>query len=57
MGLVQKGTLKVFHIRMPREIERHQRMERRTQEYLASKQPLTTSEVEKVKSKHPVPTG
>ena len=54
MGLVQKGTLVVFYIRMPRETERHQRKERRTQEYLASNQPLITSEGDKVKSKHPL---
>ena len=54
MGLVQKGTLEVFSIRMPRETERHQRKERRTQEYPASNQPLITSEGEKVKSKHPL---
>ena len=52
MGLVQKGTLVVFYIRMPRETERNQRKERRKQEYLASNQPLITSE--KVKSKHPL---
>ena len=54
MGLVQKGTLVVFYIRMPRETERHQRKERRTQEYLALNQQLITSEGEKVKGKHPL---
>ena len=44
MGLVNRETLVVFYIRMPRETERHQRKERRTQEYLASSQPLITSE-------------
>ena len=38
MGLVQMETLVVFYIRVPREIERHQRKERRTQENLASNQ-------------------
>ena len=52
MGLVQKRTLVVFYIRMPREIERHQRKERRTQEYLASNQTLITSKEGNVKSKH-----
>ena len=54
MGLVQKGTLVVFYIRMPRETERHQRRERRTQEYPASNQPLIAGEGEKVKGKHPL---
>ena len=54
MGLVQKGTLVVFYICMPRDIERHQRMERITQEYPASHQPLITSEGEKVKGNHPL---
>ena len=54
MGLVQKGTLVVFNNRMPRETKRQQRKERRTQEYLASNQPLITSDGEKVKSKHPL---
>ena len=53
MGLVQKGNVVVFYIRVPQETERHQRKEQRTQEYLASNQPLITSEGEKVKSKHP----
>ena len=53
-GLVQKGTLVVLYIRMPRETERHQRKERRIQECLVSNQPLITSEGEKVKSKHPL---
>ena len=39
---------------MPRETERHQRKERRTQECLTSNQPLITSEGEKVKGKHPL---
>ena len=54
VGLVKNGTLVVFYIRMPRETERHQRKERRTQECLASNQPLITSEGEKVKRKHPL---
>ena len=54
MGLVQKGTLVVFYKRMPRETERHQRKVRRTQDYLASNQPLITSESEKVKRMHPL---
>ena len=39
MGLVQKVTLVVFYICMPRETERQQRKQWRTQEYLASNQP------------------
>ena len=39
---------------MPRETERHQRKKWRTQECLASKHPLITSEGEKVKNKHPL---
>ena len=39
---------------MPRETERHQRKERRTQKHRASNQPLITSEGEKVKGKHPL---
>ena len=54
MGLVQKETLVFVYIRMLRETERHQRKERRTQEYPASNQPLITSEGEKVKGKHPL---
>ena len=49
MGLVQKETLVVFYIRMPRETERHQRKKRRTQEYLASNEPLIAREDDKVK--------
>ena len=48
MGLVQKVTLVVFYIRMSRETERLQQ-----KEYLASNQPLITSEGDKVKGKHP----
>ena len=53
MGLVQKGLLLFSTF----ETERHQRKERRTKEYLASNQPLTTSEGEKVKGKHPLLYG
>ena len=54
MGLVRKGTLVVFNIRMLRETERHQRKERRTQEYPVSNQPLITSEGKEVKGKQPL---
>ena len=37
MGLVQRETLVVFYIRMPRETERHQRKGRRAQEFPDSK--------------------
>ena len=39
MSLVQKATLGVFYIRVPRETERHQRKKWRTQEYPTSNQP------------------
>ena len=54
MGLVQKETLVVFYVRVPRETERHQRKKWRTQTYLASDQPWITIEGGKVKSKHPL---
>ena len=54
MSLVQKGTLVVFYIRVPRETERHQRKKWRTQEYLTLNQPWITSRGEKVKGKHPL---
>ena len=53
-GSRSKGDSCSFYIRMPRDTERHQRKERRTHEYLASNQPLITSEGEKVKGKHPL---
>ena len=51
MGLVHKEFLVVFHIRVPRETENHQRMKRTTQENPASNQSWITSEVGKVKDK------
>ena len=53
-GSCPKGDSCSFYIRMPRDNERHPRKERRTQECLASNQPLITSEGEKVKGKHPL---
>ena len=54
MGLVQKETLVVFHIRVPRETEIHQRKKSRTQENLASNQSRIMSEGGTVKSKYPL---
>ena len=54
LGLVQKVDSCSFLHSHASGTERRQRKERRTQEYLASNQPLITSEGEKVKSKHPL---
>ena len=53
-GSCSKGDSCSFLHSHASKTERHQRKERRTLEYPASKQPLITSEGEKVKGKHPL---
>ena len=58
MGLVQKETLVVFYIRMPREIERHQRKKWRTG--VSSIKPAVNNEPRRKgneQASSPVPTG
>ena len=58
-GLALEEDLAVFNMRIPQETERHQRKERRTQEYLASKAAVNNEQRRKGEGEasSSVPTG